>query len=288
MSDAPLMAGKVVLVTGATGGIGKARRSGSPTMGARVGITGRDLIRAEQAAADIRTASGNQAVDVFAADMSSQAEVRRLAPMFSMRTHAGCAGQQRRRFLGAPTSRLPTAWSTPLPSTISRRSCSPTCAGSAQGAERTRTGRDWSSGRRPRAESTSTTCRALAVTGAARVQPIEAGQHPVHQRVGSPSSGTGVTANSVHPGVVRTKLRLRRPGRVLPDHQSLVRPFLRHRGKAHGRRSSGLNHPGWRGSLASSLPTASPRRQQGRWQRGRHRAALAVSTDLVGLTGSPR
>jgi NAD(P)-dependent dehydrogenase (short-subunit alcohol dehydrogenase family) len=73
------MAGKVVLVTGATGGIGKATAIGLATMGARVGITGRDLIRAEQAAADIRTASGNSAVDVFAADMSSQAEVRRLA-----------------------------------------------------------------------------------------------------------------------------------------------------------------------------------------------------------------
>ena len=73
------MAGKIVLVTGATGGIGKATAIGLATMGARVGITGRDLIRAEKAAADIRTASGNPAVDVFAADMSSQAEVRRLA-----------------------------------------------------------------------------------------------------------------------------------------------------------------------------------------------------------------
>jgi NAD(P)-dependent dehydrogenase (short-subunit alcohol dehydrogenase family) len=48
-------------------------------MGARVGVTGRDLARAEQAAADIRAASGNPAVDAFAADMTSQAEVRRLA-----------------------------------------------------------------------------------------------------------------------------------------------------------------------------------------------------------------
>src|ERR1700724_3865107 len=73
------MAGKVVLITGGTGGIGKATAIGLATMGARVGITGRDLTRAEQAAADIRTASGNPAVDAFAADMTSQAEVRRLA-----------------------------------------------------------------------------------------------------------------------------------------------------------------------------------------------------------------
>jgi retinol dehydrogenase-14 len=79
MSDALPMAGKVVMVTGATGGIGKATAIGLATMGARVGITGRDPIRAEQAAADIRIASGNPAVDAFAADLSSQAEVRRLA-----------------------------------------------------------------------------------------------------------------------------------------------------------------------------------------------------------------
>lgn len=73
------MANKVVLITGGTGGIGKATAIGLATMGARVGITGRDLARTEQAAADIRAASGNPAVDAFAADMSSQAEVRRLA-----------------------------------------------------------------------------------------------------------------------------------------------------------------------------------------------------------------
>ena len=79
MVDTLPMAGKVVLITGGTGGIGKATAIGLATMGARVGVTGRDLARAEHAAADIRAASGNPAVDAFAADMSSQAEVRRLA-----------------------------------------------------------------------------------------------------------------------------------------------------------------------------------------------------------------
>src|SRR5437588_6775887 len=79
MPDARPMAGKVVLITGGTGGIGKATAIGLAGLGARVGITGRDLERAKRAAAEIRTFSGNQAIDAFAADLSSQAEVRRLA-----------------------------------------------------------------------------------------------------------------------------------------------------------------------------------------------------------------
>ena len=73
------MAGKVVLITGGSGGIGKATAIGLASLGARVGIMGRDRARAEQAAVDIRTASGNLNVDAFAADMACQAEVRRLA-----------------------------------------------------------------------------------------------------------------------------------------------------------------------------------------------------------------
>ena len=79
MTDPPPMAGRVVLITGGTGGIGKATAIGLATLGARVGITGRVLARAEQAVADIRAASGNPAVDAFEADMTFQAEVRRLA-----------------------------------------------------------------------------------------------------------------------------------------------------------------------------------------------------------------
>ncbi len=79
MADAPLMAGKSVLVTGGTGGIGRATAIGLAALGARVGITGRDPARTEAAAAGIRATPGSPAVDAFAADMSVQAGVRRLA-----------------------------------------------------------------------------------------------------------------------------------------------------------------------------------------------------------------
>jgi len=67
--------GKTVLVTGGTVGIGRAAATGLASMGARVGITGRDKARTDQAAAEIADESGSTDVDVFVADMSSQAEV---------------------------------------------------------------------------------------------------------------------------------------------------------------------------------------------------------------------
>jgi retinol dehydrogenase 14 len=72
------MAGRTVLVTGGTGGIGRATALGLAAMGAHLAVTGRDRGRAEAAARDIRAAGGGP-VEVFVADLSSQAEVRRLA-----------------------------------------------------------------------------------------------------------------------------------------------------------------------------------------------------------------
>jgi retinol dehydrogenase 14 len=72
------MAGKTVLVTGGTAGIGRATAMGLATMGAHLGITGRDRERTEGAAREIRAAGDGQ-VDLFVADLSSQSQVRRLA-----------------------------------------------------------------------------------------------------------------------------------------------------------------------------------------------------------------
>jgi len=73
-----LMAGKTVLVTGGTSGIGRATAVGLAAIGANLAIVGRDRERTEAAGREIR-AAGAGAVDVFVADLSSQAQVRRLA-----------------------------------------------------------------------------------------------------------------------------------------------------------------------------------------------------------------
>lgn len=72
------MAGRTVLVTGATSGIGRATAVGLATMGARLAITGRDRERTEDAAREFRAVGGGQ-VDVFVADLSARSEVRRMA-----------------------------------------------------------------------------------------------------------------------------------------------------------------------------------------------------------------
>lgn len=72
------MSGRTVLVTGGTGGIGRATAEGLAKMGARIAITGRDAARAEDTAREIRASFGAQ-VDILIADLSSQSEVRRLA-----------------------------------------------------------------------------------------------------------------------------------------------------------------------------------------------------------------
>jgi NAD(P)-dependent dehydrogenase (short-subunit alcohol dehydrogenase family) len=73
------MKGNVCLITGGSSGIGRATAQRLAGMGVAVAIVARDLERGKAAQAEIRAASGNPSVDLLLADLSSQAEVRRLA-----------------------------------------------------------------------------------------------------------------------------------------------------------------------------------------------------------------
>jgi retinol dehydrogenase 14 len=288
MPDARPMAGKAVLVTGGTGGIGKATAIGLAGLGARVGITGRDLARAERAAADIRTASGNPAIDVFAADMSSQAEVRRLAGAvldayprlevlvnnvggFWAHQHTTADGLERTFALNhlAPfllTNLLLDRLKASAPARIVNVSSHVQAEGRIEFDDLQGT-RNYSA---QRAYSQSKLANVLFTNELAR-------------RL----KGTGVTATAVHPGFVRTDFGSEDQAWFFTVISSLVRPFLKT--PAHGAQSSIY--------LASSVDVEGVSGQF--FVNGRPKAAnkvaydpdiagqlWRVSADLVGMTSA--
>jgi NAD(P)-dependent dehydrogenase (short-subunit alcohol dehydrogenase family) len=222
------MAGNVVLITGGTGGIGKATALGLAMIGARVGIMGRDPERAEQAAAEIRTASENPAVDAFAADMSSQAEVRRLA--------AAVLDAYPR--LDVLVNNVGGFWAHRQPT--------------ADGLERT-----FALNHLASFLLTNLLLDRLKASAPARVVTVSSGEQArgriefddlqgardySGQRAYSQSKlanvmftnelarrleGTGVTANSLHPGVVRTNFGAEDQAGFFAVMGGLVRPFLK-------------------------------------------------------------
>jgi NAD(P)-dependent dehydrogenase (short-subunit alcohol dehydrogenase family) len=73
------MSGKVCLVTGGTSGIGRETAARLAELGATVVVVGRDVERGRAAVKEIRHRAPSAEVDLLTADMSSLAEVRRLA-----------------------------------------------------------------------------------------------------------------------------------------------------------------------------------------------------------------
>ncbi len=73
------MSGKVVLVTGATSGIGEATARGLAVMGATIAVVGRDESRGKEARMRIATAADSDRVQLLSADLASQQGVRSLA-----------------------------------------------------------------------------------------------------------------------------------------------------------------------------------------------------------------
>lgn len=220
----PSMRGKTVLITGATSGIGKATAIGLASMGARVGITGRDRSRAEAAAIEIIRESLNPAVDVFVADLSSQAEVRRLAgevlaayPRLDVLIN-NVGGYWDTRHVTADGLEHTFALNHLAPFLLTdlllerlKQSAPARVVTVASGAH---TGGliDFDDLQGARSWSGS---RAYDQSKLANVMFT----HELASRL----QGTGVTANALHPGVVRTSFGAEDPGLV----QRLIVPFVR-------------------------------------------------------------
>ena len=85
MLDSNNMHGKICLVTGATSGIGQMTATALAAQGAELIITGRNQLKTEQTARQIKSETGNQAVHYLLADFSDLRQVRDLASSFKER-----------------------------------------------------------------------------------------------------------------------------------------------------------------------------------------------------------
>jgi len=77
--------GKVCLVTGATSGIGKATACALARMGATVILVARNETKGRQTADELCVTTGNTAIDLMIADLSSQQQIYTLAEQFNSR-----------------------------------------------------------------------------------------------------------------------------------------------------------------------------------------------------------
>jgi len=283
------LAGRTVLVTGGTGGIGRATALSLATMGAHLAITGRDRERSEDAAREIRAAGAGR-VDVFVADMSSQAEVRRLAdevlqglPRIDVLVnnvggywntrHVTADGLERTFALNhlAPfllTSLLLDRLKESAPARVVTVSSGAQAMGridfdDLQG-ERSYSG--------ARAYSQSKLANVLFTYELARRLPASA-----------------VTANALHPGVVRTSFGADDPAGVQRLLMPLVRPFMKTPAQGAATSIHLASSPDVEGVTGRYFANSKPRRSS---KRSYDEAAAArlwqVSADLVGLTRQAR
>src|SRR3954467_5961443 len=79
------MSGKICIVTGANSGIGKVAARELAKMGATVVLICRSRDKGEAARQEIKAASGNTAVDLLLADLSSQQSIRQVVEQFKQR-----------------------------------------------------------------------------------------------------------------------------------------------------------------------------------------------------------
>jgi NAD(P)-dependent dehydrogenase (short-subunit alcohol dehydrogenase family) len=76
------MKGRVCVVTGATSGIGEATARSLAGMGATLTVVGRNAAKSEEVVRNIMLSTGNPNVEYMLADLSSQEEIRTLAGRF--------------------------------------------------------------------------------------------------------------------------------------------------------------------------------------------------------------
>lgn len=228
MSETRPLAGRNVVVTGGTGGIGKATAMGLASLGARVGIIGRDPARIAAAAEDLRRVSDDNEVDAFEADLSSQAQVRRVAAEL----------QERYERLDALVNNVGGFWAhrhvteDGLELTFALNHLAPFLLTNLL------VGRMVAQGR-ARIVTVTSSAESLGRIDFDDLQGAErySGQRAYNQsklanvlftyELARRLTGTGVTANVVHPGVTRTAFGAEDQMRLFAATGGIARPFMR-------------------------------------------------------------
>jgi retinol dehydrogenase 14 len=222
-----LMAGRTVLVTGGSGGIGRATALGLARMGAHLAICGRDRERTQGAAGEIRAAGGGQ-VEVFVADLSSQSQVRRLAEEVLQRLSRidvlvnNVGGYWDTRHVTADGLERTLALNHLAPFLLTNllldplRQSTPARVVTVASNAHTQGRIDFDDLQGERSYSGS---RAYDQSKLANVLFT----YELARRL----QGTSVTANALHPGVVRTGFGAEDPGGVQRRLVPLLRPFMK-------------------------------------------------------------
>jgi NAD(P)-dependent dehydrogenase (short-subunit alcohol dehydrogenase family) len=204
--QAGAMHGKVVLITGANQGIGKAAAIDLARHGASVTLVARTAEKARAAVDDVRASSGSSAVESLVADLSSMAEVRRLAAAFKARhdrldvliNNAGVFVPQRRVTAEGHEETFAVNHLAPFVLThelgdLLRRSAPSRIVTVSSDAHRG-VQMNWGD-----LEYAHTRYRAFRVYGQSKLANLLF-TYELSRRL----RGTGVTANALHPGVVAT------------------------------------------------------------------------------------
>jgi retinol dehydrogenase 14 len=225
--DARPMAGRTVVVTGGTSGIGRATAERLAQLGATVAVTGRDPARTQDTADQIRSSTGTP-VQAFTADLSDQAQVRQLAadllaalPRIDVLVN-NAGGYWNTRHVTEDGLERTFAVNHLAPFLLTallldriRQSSDGRVVNVSSNAQRLgRIDFDDLQGERSYSGARAYNQSKLAIV---------LFTHELASRL----HGTTVTANALHPGVVRTSFGAEDPGRTQRLLIPLARPFMR-------------------------------------------------------------